>query len=66
MVEWRAKDENEIDPFPQQNVIDAVCRERNVQVERSRGRVLICPAPDGLHSKSLKDLMLTILINSSI
>lgn len=54
MVQRRAENEDEIDSLPQQNIVDAICRERNVEVESCRGRVLIRSAPDGLHSKPLE------------
>ena len=54
MVKGRAENENEIYIFSKQNVIDAICRERNVQGKGCCSSLLICSAPNGLNTKALE------------
>ena len=53
VVQRRAEDDDQVDVLPQQDVVDAVRRERDVQRKGRRGGLFVGATPDGLNSKAL-------------
>ena len=53
VVQRRAEDDDQIDVLPEQDVVDAIRRERDVEREGRRGRLFVGATPNGLNPKTL-------------
>jgi hypothetical protein len=54
VLQRRTQDEDEVDVFPQEDVVDAVRREGDVERKGSCRGLLVGPPPDGLDAESLE------------